>query len=145
MDVSDLYDVMYHRVENMSDGYLKFVWHKLQIADAEKDYAPGVPMVDWMQAINAELERRLILHNDLILLYLDEVERKKSMTANTKPFDDMYKKVEGYSNQQIQSIWDALKNYDPSRQYAPGITMDEWAQAIYSEMDKRNMPHIKKK
>ena len=66
------------------------------------------------------------------------------MDAPSKNYQDMVKTIEGYSNQQIQSIWDTIKKYDPSRQFSPGIRMDQWVSGLYSEMKKRKMPCVKK-
>ena len=57
-------------------------------------------------------------------------------------YDKIQKKLDEMTDQNLQQIWDSLKNYDMQSYYAPGVPMDDWAQAIYSEMDKRGMPHI---
>lgn len=57
-------------------------------------------------------------------------------------WDSMFKKLKGMSDEQICSVWNALKHYDPKEFYAPGISMDDWAQQVYSEMDIRGLPHI---
>jgi hypothetical protein len=57
-------------------------------------------------------------------------------------WEKMFKKLEVASDEEIQGIWEALKEYDPTEHYAPGITMDSWAQAVHTEMDLRGMSHI---
>ena len=66
-------------------------------------------------------------------------------TVKPAPHDEwekMIRKLEAMTNKDIQTTWDALRNYDPTEYYAPGINMDSWAQAVYSEMDHRGIPHL---
>lgn len=56
--------------------------------------------------------------------------------------EKMYSKIEKLADEEVRTIWNALKNYNPKEEYAIGISMDTWAQAIYSEMDKRGIRHI---
>jgi hypothetical protein len=38
-------------------------------------------------------------------------------------------------------VWRSLENYDPDEYYdaEKGITMDEWANAVYSELSSRGL------
>jgi hypothetical protein len=58
-------------------------------------------------------------------------------------WDKMYAKLAAATNDEIQTIWDALNTWLGSDEYAPGIPMDYWVNAVYTEMDRRGMPHIK--
>lgn len=55
----------------------------------------------------------------------------------------IYEKLAKMSNKQIKAIWEALDNYDPREWYDAEncISMDEWAEAVYSEMDRRGINH----
>jgi hypothetical protein len=58
-------------------------------------------------------------------------------------WEKMFRKLEGMSDESLRVIWEALQHYDPTKYYVEGvITMDSWAQAVYSEMDHRAIPHI---
>lgn len=62
---------------------------------------------------------------------------------------NIYEKLAKMSKQQINAVWRALKDYDPaedSRWYdsTENISMNDWMQAVYSEMDRRGMPHFDK-
>lgn len=54
------------------------------------------------------------------------------------------KRIQAMSDTELQAAWDALEYYDP-REYwdsANNVRMDDWAELIYSEMDKRGIPHF---
>jgi hypothetical protein len=51
----------------------------------------------------------------------------------------LVKTIEEYSDQQLKSISDVLGKYNPTRQFAPGVTMEEWAKLIKIEMKKRGL------
>ena len=68
------------------------------------------------------------------------------ITGPNNEWDTMYKKLTGLKDSNIQIIWDALnQGFDLTDFYAPGITMADWQQAVYSEMDKRGMSHVSAK
>jgi hypothetical protein len=60
----------------------------------------------------------------------------------------IYQILAAMPDQQIEAIWQALADQttdysEPySTTYHPGVTMGDWVQAVYSEMDRRNMPHF---
>ena len=54
----------------------------------------------------------------------------------------MYKKLESLSDEDILVVWNNLINYDPATYYALGIPMDSWAQAVCSEMDRRDIKYV---
>jgi hypothetical protein len=51
----------------------------------------------------------------------------------------MHQRIQKFSEIDLKIIWMALNEggYDPEGLYAIGITMEDWAQAIYTEMTKR--------
>ena len=51
----------------------------------------------------------------------------------------LHTKLAGYDNSVIKLIWDAKKNYNPNESYAIGISMDEFFQEVFAEMNKRNL------
>ena len=53
----------------------------------------------------------------------------------------MFQKLDSMSNHDIHVTWDALRDYDPSEYYDEegGVTMDDWAEAVYSEKGKRGI------
>lgn len=53
----------------------------------------------------------------------------------------MYQRLAEISDSELSTIWENLENYDPKAEYAPGISMDYWGSAVYSELDKRGLPH----
>ena len=53
--------------------------------------------------------------------------------------DKMYERVQKFSDSDLCVIWEALRHYNPSEDYAPGITMDTWTNAIYSECSRRGL------
>ena len=56
---------------------------------------------------------------------------------------EMNDKIGTATNENLQFMWDLLKDYDPNSWYVDKvISMDMYAEAIYSEMDRRDMPHI---
>lgn len=57
----------------------------------------------------------------------------------------IYEKLAKMSNQQLKTTWEALSDYDSYEMYdaANNISMDNWAEAVYSEMDRRGIPHFK--
>lgn len=60
---------------------------------------------------------------------------------------NIYMKLAKMSDKQLDACWRALADYDPSwdsqwYDQEGGITMDDWMQAVYSEMDHRGMPHM---
>lgn len=54
----------------------------------------------------------------------------------------IYEKLAAMSDRDIMIIWRALANYDPSEYYdrENNITMDDWAEAVYSERSRRGLP-----
>lgn len=59
----------------------------------------------------------------------------------------IYEKLAAMTNRQLDAVWRALADYDPredSNWYdsTENISMDDWMQAVYSEMDRRGMPHF---
>ena len=62
---------------------------------------------------------------------------------------NIYEKLAAMSNQQIDAIWRALEQYDPNDDSPwydseENISMNDWMQAVYSEMDKRSISHFEK-
>ena len=61
---------------------------------------------------------------------------------------NIYQKLAAMPDQQVSAIWHALAHQtldysEPySTAYHPGATMGDWVQAVYSEMDKRGIPHV---
>lgn len=54
----------------------------------------------------------------------------------------MHQRIDAFTDDDLKRIWEALRGYDPADNYAPGITMDDWAQAIYNEMQRRSIPTV---
>ncbi|MDP2684671.1 MAG: hypothetical protein Q8P20_06555 [bacterium] len=63
-------------------------------------------------------------------------------------FDKMYAKLEAMDDNEILSVWEALNhvpdNFESQKKKDmwdrdAGITMDEWAEAVFSEKSKRNI------
>jgi hypothetical protein len=48
-------------------------------------------------------------------------------------------KLSAFSDQDLITIWKSLGEYDKGEDCAPGISMDEWAEQVSSEMDKRGL------
>jgi hypothetical protein len=50
-------------------------------------------------------------------------------------------KLEQMSDSSLLAVWEGLRNYDPTEMYdvERGITMDEWAEAVYSEISLRGL------
>lgn len=59
------------------------------------------------------------------------------------PTTQMCAKLSNTSNDDLRFLWDLLIDYDHETFYdeQAGIKMDAYAEAIYSEMDQRGMPH----
>jgi hypothetical protein len=51
----------------------------------------------------------------------------------------LIERVKAMLDEQLLSIWEALKEYNPAEEYSPGITMDDWASLIYSELSYREL------
>jgi hypothetical protein len=49
----------------------------------------------------------------------------------------MYKKIEGMSDVQLESVWNALSHCDNTVDYDEGISMDDWAISIDRERTSR--------
>lgn len=49
-------------------------------------------------------------------------------------YTDMYDKIRDMNDRELLSVWESLVDYDPLEDYAPGISMDTWAEAIYNEI-----------
>ena len=55
-------------------------------------------------------------------------------------------KLDSLSDGSLEAVWHSLtagdKGYDPRSWWSikQGITMDDWAEAVQSEMDKRGIP-----
>lgn len=47
--------------------------------------------------------------------------------------------VEQLTDKSLLTIWKNLKSYDPKEEHSPGVSMDDWAQLIYSELSKRGI------
>ncbi len=56
----------------------------------------------------------------------------------------MVAKLQAMSNEELSSVWDALGqitwNNDEMYDKGAGITMNEWAEDVYSEMCIRGLP-----
>ena len=65
--------------------------------------------------------------------------------AIRNPYLEMVGKLVNASDSDLQFFWDLLIDYDHETFYdeQAGISMDEYAQAVHSEMDRRGMPHIR--
>ena len=48
-------------------------------------------------------------------------------------------KIDSMSDQNLLTAWEALADYDPAENYAPGVSMDEWASMVYSEISQRGL------
>jgi hypothetical protein len=57
----DLYDQIYKDLDEMSYDRLTFVWRSLQKKILPREYAPGIPMQEWLDAVYSELEKREFL------------------------------------------------------------------------------------
>ena len=64
-----------------------------------------------------------------------------AIVGDVEEWDKMYAKLVTMSNGSLQTIWDSLIHYNARENYAPGISMESWAQAVYTEMDRRGMKH----
>lgn len=52
---------------------------------------------------------------------------------------EMYAQLHAMSDYDIQVIWNHLIMYDPEAEYTPGILMDDWVNAAYGEMSRRQL------
>jgi hypothetical protein len=54
---------------------------------------------------------------------------------------DLIEKVQGYSDSTLIGIWEAINLQNPldHSDMAEEFTFDDWAQLIWSELDKRNL------
>ena len=53
--------------------------------------------------------------------------------------DKLIEKAKNMSNENLQIVWQCLSGN--TRGYlSDGITMEQWAEVIYSEMSRRNLP-----
>lgn len=54
----------------------------------------------------------------------------------------LIERVKAMSDNDIMIIWRALRHYDPHDYYdkEQQITMDQWAEIIYSERSQRGLP-----
>lgn len=52
-------------------------------------------------------------------------------------------KIEKFSDDFLHSIWCSLcqRGYDPKEMYNEVLTMDDWAELILSEIERRNLGH----
>lgn len=55
-------------------------------------------------------------------------------------WNNAVRKVTALADDELQRVWANLKGYDPRDLYAPGVSMDEWASLVYSEMCIRDLP-----
>lgn len=57
---------------------------------------------------------------------------------------EMILKLDGMSDEDLLSIWKALDDYNSDEMYdeKSGISMDEWANAVYAEISKRELDWI---
>ena len=54
----------------------------------------------------------------------------------------MWVKIHDMSDVELQTIWQNLVdsgNYDPEKEYAPGVPMHKYITAVFSEMTKRHL------
>lgn len=51
----------------------------------------------------------------------------------------MIEKIKGFSDEKIISIWESLRNYNPSDIWEGEITMETWAEHIYIEKSIRGL------
>jgi hypothetical protein len=51
----------------------------------------------------------------------------------------MWDKIMAFTDEDLRIVWNSLKGQDLTEEYAPGISMESWAESIYSEMSKRGM------
>lgn len=49
----------------------------------------------------------------------------------------MIKRISLLTDKELQVIWDNLGFYKKSEEYAPGISMDDWAMEIKGQLDYR--------
>jgi hypothetical protein len=53
----------------------------------------------------------------------------------------MCQKIDNMSDEELLSVWNALEGHvSPNEFYCPEITMEEWAEHIYIELNKRKIP-----
>lgn len=84
-------------------------------------------------------------HADYIIVVdMTTGERIRIELAAEKPSDNfakmMVEKISKMSDDELNFVWKNLRRYDPSEEYAPGVSMDDWAENIYSEMGNRGLP-----
>ncbi len=56
---------------------------------------------------------------------------------------DVQDRLEKASNADLLCIWNALRRYDPTDTVTQGwetVSMDDWAQSVYSELSVRGLP-----
>lgn len=49
-------------------------------------------------------------------------------------------KAQAMSDADLAATWEALRNYNPREMYDAENTMDDWAQTVYSEVTRRDVP-----
>jgi hypothetical protein len=54
---------------------------------------------------------------------------------------EVMQKLAAMSDGDLRTVWRSLENYDPDEYYdaEKGIKMDEWANAVYSELSSRGL------
>ena len=48
-------------------------------------------------------------------------------------------KVKDMCSEELNTIWECLKEYNPEDMYDLKTTMEEWAEIVYSEISKRGV------
>lgn len=54
-------------------------------------------------------------------------------------YKKMVKKLSAMSDSDLRRVWAALDDYDPKEEYAPGISMDDWATEVCSQLELRDI------
>jgi hypothetical protein len=69
------------------------------------------------------------------------LKRGAHITDKEDAMKAMFAKIEALTNQELLAVWTALKHYDPKDFYdrQHSITMDDWANAIYSNISRRGL------
>jgi hypothetical protein len=62
----------------------------------------------------------------------------RSMAANLRWLEHSAR-VTAVSDEELLSMWNSIKVYEPTAIYDGEMTMDDWAELLYSELSLRNM------
>lgn len=67
------------------------------------------------------------------------IERIDNTHYDTRNATQIWYDLDARTDSEIQTIWSALNDYNPKEMYNQKLTMEDWAQIVYSQMSKRGL------